>query len=129
MHNGFSTIGWRRLAAAVLLAFLFKAVIPAGYMPVAGGASGLPAMTLCVSGLPAGVVKTLALDRADVSAEPQALHCAFASLAGQSALLHTAMATLQGVLHAIHPQPSWPLRADFPSLVRGPPLGARAPPV
>ncbi len=129
MNYRFSTISWRRLAAAVLLAFLFKAMIPAGYMPVAAGPAGAPAMTLCISGLPAGVIKTLALNHADPSAEPQPLHCVFASLAGQAALPHAAMAALAQLFYAMHPQPAWPSSFDFPALVRGPPLGARAPPV
>ena len=129
MHDRFPTISRRRLAAAVLLAFLFKAMIPAGYMPVAVGAAGMPAMTLCISGLPPGVIKTLALDDADPSAEPQPLHCVFASLAGQAALPHAALAALPHFFYAMHPQPAWPSSFDFPSLVRGPPLGARAPPV
>ncbi|NYT79915.1 hypothetical protein H0A70_00145 [Alcaligenaceae bacterium] len=115
---------------ALLLVFLLRALVPAGYMPVLLFAGHSPALTvtLCVKGLPDRVIETLSLDTHHGHAEPQELDCAFGSAIGHAYTPPPA---------AIPPLPpavaSALLAVDLtasaePRRMPGPPLGSRAPP-
>lgn len=116
------------LSGVLLLVFLLRALIPAGYMPTPARAGAL-AMTLCITGLPASVMKTLALDPAGATSEPQALECAFAAAVSQAALLLAALAVAIAMFMVLRPAAFLWERLIAARLVRGPPLGSRAPPV
>ena len=126
----FSLLGtrWRTLTGVLLLVFLLRAMIPVGYMP-ASVQSGKLGMTLCITGLSANVVKILDLDKSQAHAEPQALDCAFGSAIGQTALLF--FGTVLFIIAAFdNARPiAWRVAIHaFQLVVRGPPLGSRAPP-
>lgn len=115
------------LARLILLAFLLRALIPAGYMP--GHGQGAPGMTLCVSGLPATVIQALSLDASDAHDEPPMLLCAFGASVGHLAMLVGALA-LVVMLLLTHWATSWRVMAQLcVQAVRGPPVGSRAPPI
>lgn len=124
----FSLLGsrWRTLTGVLLLVFLLRAMIPVGYMP-ASVQPGKLGMTLCITGLSANVVKILALDTSH--AEPQMLDCAFGSAISQAASLF--IGTVLFVIAAFdNARPiTWRVAIHaFQLVVRGPPLGSRAPP-
>ncbi|MBP6018437.1 MAG: hypothetical protein KA735_03015 [Burkholderiaceae bacterium] len=120
----------RTLTLSLALVFLLHALIPMGYMPAArqGQATAL-SLSMCVSGLSAATVRVLDLDSEPSSPEHTTLYCALASVLGHDGppvgpIVYLAIALFSGViLHSIGESsiPLW--------LVRGPPLGARAPPV
>lgn len=112
----------------LLLAFMLRAMIAAGYMP-ASAAPGDLGMTMCIHGLSAGTLKVLALHDTPISAEPRALDCAFGAVVVQPVLPVFAGLALAAVLTDVH-QALW--RAMAPAFTQpwqGPPLGARGPPL
>jgi hypothetical protein len=130
LRQRFLAMRLRTLTGVLLFVFLLRALIPSGYMPanVAGGVMALN-MTLCVTGLPAGVMKTLSLEAAGTTPEPQPMVCAFAATISQAVLL-LAAAVMAIAIFMIVSSAALPwTRVISTRLVRGPPLGSRAPPV
>jgi hypothetical protein len=83
-----SGTAWRAFSSVLLLVFLLRAAIPAGFMPARGdGQGGMPGMTFCIAGLPAGVSQSPTSGKSETPAEPQALHCIFSVATSQGALL------------------------------------------
>ncbi len=121
----------RTLTLALALVFLLHALIPMGYMPAPrqGQASAL-SLSLCVSGLSAATVQALDLGADQSSPEHTATpYCALASVLGHdgppvASIVYLSMALFSGVILPFTDERSISLW-----LVRGPPLGARAPPV
>ncbi|MEB2401329.1 MAG: hypothetical protein OZ927_17475 [Alcaligenaceae bacterium] len=127
-----SMAGGRQIGLkALLLAFLLRALVPAGYMPVflfAGHAAPALTVTLCVKGLPGSVIETLALDTQHGHAEPQDLDCAFGSAVGHAYTPPPAAAAfLLPDLVSEAPPPA-PAGEAGSRRTPGPPLGSRAPP-
>lgn len=119
---------WRAFSGLLLLVFLLRAMIAVGYMPGIASPSGGLSMTLCVKGLPTSVVKLLALEHPQDHAEPQMLDCAFGFAVSQAALPFTATALITIVSNLTQPI-AWRVAIHaFQLVVRGPPLGSRAPP-
>lgn len=120
---------WRAFSGVLLLVFLLRAMIAVGYMPGAAHQSGGLGMTLCVKGLPASAVKLLALEHPQDHTEPQMPDCAFGVAVSQAALPFTATAFIATVSDLPRPI-AWRVAIHaFQLVVRGPPLGSRAPPV
>jgi hypothetical protein len=120
---------WRALSSALLLAFLLRAVIPAGFMPAqANGQAGFAGMTFCIAGLPAAAAQSAAPGKSDTPAEPQALHCIFNVATSQGALLLAPPALIPAVIYLVRTVSIRPAAVADESKVKGPPLGARAPP-
>ncbi|NYT43841.1 hypothetical protein H0A64_03245 [Alcaligenaceae bacterium] len=128
-NKSFSAGARRSFAMVLMLLFLLRAFIPMGYMPAhAAGSGALLTMTLCVKGLPSGVIKTLALDGSNQQAEPPALQCAFGAATDQSILLLAAMGLVIALFYVAG---RLLLRRAPPGLryvLLGPPIGSRAPP-
>ncbi|RTZ40046.1 hypothetical protein EKL30_17490 [Candidimonas sp. SYP-B2681] len=125
----FSATYWRALSGVLLLVYLVRAVIPAGYMPahflVKGGS--LPGMTICVQGLSASTKRILALEEKRQT-EPQMLDCAVGFVTSQAALSFTAAPAFISVVADLQ-FALWLTAVETVQLaVRGPPLGSRAPP-
>lgn len=115
------------LTRLILLAFLLRALIPAGYMP--GNGQGAAGMTLCASGLPTAVVQALSLDTSGAHDEHHVLPCAFGVSASQVALLMGALALLVMLALAHWVTPWRAIYHVFVHAVHGPPVGSRAPPI
>ncbi len=120
----------RAFSVALLLVFLARALIPMGYMPaLKQGQHPTFALSFCVTGLSAATVQALALDTGQGQAEHPTHHCAFSSALGNSGppsdpIAFSPFALFSGL--------TLPVIRDVAAsiwLVRGPPLGARAPPV
>jgi len=120
---------WRIFAGVLLLAFVLRAMIAVGYMPTPASEGGRFGMTLCVQGLSASALKILALDDTPVSVEPQALDCAFRAAIAQAVLPLSPGVSIAALLNDIH-LAIWRAAAPaFARVWRGPPLGARGPPL
>lgn len=114
-------------ARLILLAFLLRALIPAGYMP--GHGQGALGMTLCVSGLPTTVIQALSLDTSGAHDEPPMLLCAFGASVSPLAMLMGALVLMVMLVLAQWIVP-WRAVVQFcVQAVRGPPVGSRAPPI
>ncbi|NYT64088.1 hypothetical protein H0A66_17360 [Alcaligenaceae bacterium] len=119
---------WRAFSGALLLVFLLRAMIAVGYMPSAAPQSGRLGMTLCVNGLSASVVKLLALEHPQDHAEPQMPDCVFGWAVSQTALSFSTIAFIAVTFSRARPT-AWRVAIHaFQLVVRGPPLGSRAPP-
>lgn len=120
----------RAFSVALLLVFLVRALIPMGYMPAFNqGQHPTFALSFCVTGLTAATVQALALDTDQGQTEHPTHHCAFSSALGNSGpptvpIIFSPFALFSGL--------TLPVLRDVATLiwlVRGPPLGSRAPPV
>lgn len=119
----------RTFSLVLGLVFLFRAMIPIGYMPDAkSGASSVFSLSLCITGLSAATVHALALDTGSPQTEPPVLHCAFT-------LANSDPPPLPALINYLHLLPVvglarfvQPDSARMSWLISGPPLGARAPP-
>lgn len=122
---------WQMGLKALLLAFLLRAMVPVGYMPVFFFAGHAPALTitLCVKGLPDHVVQTLSLDTHDHHAEPQQLDCAFGAATAHAHAPPPSAVSLPAQAPAFVVPLSRAAHAAHPRRSTGPPLGPRAPPL
>lgn len=124
-----SGAAWRAFSSVLLLVFLLRAAIPAGFMPARGdGQGGMPGMTFCIAGLPAGVAQSPTSGKSETPAEPQALHCIFSVVTSQGALLLAAPSLMPAIVYLVRAISTKPAALAKEGKVRGPPLGARAPP-
>lgn len=129
MRTALSGTRLRAFSGVLLLVFLLRAMIAVGYMPGTAPVSGGPSMTFCVTGLSANVVKLLALEYPQDHAEPQMPDCAFGCAIGLALLPFAAMAIVFPLFSTPRPI-AWRVAIHaFQLVVRGPPLGSRAPPV
>lgn len=120
---------WQALICLTVIAFLCRAVIPAGYMPERGGAGAHSfAMTLCLGGGGTTIMQvSLAGDDTDDAGAPDCPYglCVTQKLLPDHPMLMLAgVALFQGVLPAASRNHAAP---PLPAL--GPPLGSRAPPL
>ncbi|PLC50297.1 hypothetical protein CR159_07485 [Pollutimonas subterranea] len=121
---------WRIFAGVLLLAFVLRAMIAVGYMPTPASAEGGRfGMTLCVQGLSASALKILALDDTPVSVEPQALDCAFGAAIAPAVLPLSPDVSIAAPLNDIYVAIWRGAAPAFAQAWRGPPLGARGPPL
>lgn len=121
---------WRTLSGLLLLAFLLRAFIPVGYMPLhaAGQAGGL-SITLCITGLSQTVLKALALDQSHQQGTDSYLgECAFGTAASSPALPFAPTLFWLPIFSGIPAYIALAAADQAPMVVRGPPLGSRAPP-
>ncbi|MGP1614648.1 MAG: hypothetical protein ACTS5Y_06270 [Pollutimonas bauzanensis] len=121
---------WRILSGALMLAFLLRAMIPAGYMPAQSyAAPGPSGLTFCVKGLPASIANILAGDKSPIPATTPMPDCVFGIVAGQAVLPFAPIAFIVAASDPLRPA-IWRVAIHaFQLAVRGPPLGSRAPPV
>lgn len=130
IHLPFLSFCPRTLPWVLLCVSLLRAMIPAGYMPAPAAAQpGTLSMTLCIRGLPAGIVKKLALEQSPSQAESHMLDCAFGFVASQSVLPVAVISFIAEVLASAQPVERRAAIRAFHWTVRGPPLGSRAPPI
>lgn len=122
---------WQILFCLTFVAFLCRAVIPAGYMPDASSArDDKLAITFCTAG---GGVSVLKLDLSaseDSSSDEHAgLHeCPYGLVVSQAALLGQDAPVLAGmIVYRPLELPPGNLTQPLPSIL-GPPFGSRAPP-
>lgn len=125
---------WRTFSGLLLAVFLLRVWIPAGYMPVSSISvpdGQVLSLSLCTSGLAPHVIKSLALDQPGSSPSSHDLApwvCAYGVAVGQLAL-PTSFAALQmpGAITAVARAGPFVV-AGSSNVIRGPPLGPRAPP-
>lgn len=122
---------YQALRGLLLLMFMLRAAIPAGYMPVhAPDRPGALSMSLCVSGLSTTVIQLLALDHGNGhTPQPHELDCVFGAVAGPGDILVGGPAPAYILALVVRYLMVWaPAPVVFAADVRGPPLGPRAPP-
>ncbi|MFW7341529.1 hypothetical protein V0R37_08275 [Pollutimonas sp. H1-120] len=120
---------WRAFSGVLLLVFLLRAVIPSGFMPAqANGQAGIPGMTFCIAGLPAGVAQNAVPRKSNAPTEAPILHCVFSAAASQAVLPLAAPALTPAVFYLAYAIFIMPAAMVQAHIVRGPPLGSRAPP-
>lgn len=118
---------WRAFSGVLLLVFLLRAVIPSGFMPAqANGQAGILGMTFCIAGLPASV-NAISRNPDTPSGTPMPT-CVFSATASQAVLPHAPPALTPAVFYLVHAIFIMPAALVPAHVVRGPPLGSRAPP-
>lgn len=125
----FCSTSQRGFLAVFLLVFMVRAMIPAGYMPVAQHErfSGF-ALSLCITGLSPAAIQTLSLDDGAALTEHPEHSCVFGSVLGSGGP-PTEPQDLQWPMAMVAVAVAMPQVAALPAwVVRGPPLGSRAPP-
>jgi len=128
--KGSSKRAWQILLCLTLLALLFRAVFPAGYMPrPSGPGNGILTLALCaphegITLMPAG----LGDDPPEPDHDGAAQACPFCTVVSQAIMPGAAMLELAA---EIAPAATLTLPdgvKPLPALIAGPPLGPRAPP-
>lgn len=123
---------WQVLFCLAILSFLYRAVIPMGYMPdVSGGRDGKFSISLCTTG---GGASALLMDWDGQSGQPSPgdhfdnQSCPFGIVVSQAVMPSQEPPALVG--NVAHHPVSLPHRnqAQPPLPALGPPLGSRAPP-
>lgn len=118
---------WRAFSGVLLLVFLLRAVIPSGYMPAqANGQADILGMTFCIAGLPASV--NAISRKPDTPPGAPMPNCVFSATASQAVLPLAAPALMPAVFYLVHAIFIMPAALAPAHVVRGPPLGSRAPP-
>jgi hypothetical protein len=116
----------------MLVAFLFRALVPAGYMPVAHAAPGAGHLAFCMGAEEGGVAFSHLVDDLTHPADGHrhaAQGCPFFVAASHAALpAHTGVA-VAGLATRYLPLALLRVRAVVVGTVAGPPLGSHAPPL
>ncbi|HWK71031.1 MAG TPA: hypothetical protein VNS29_09365 [Burkholderiaceae bacterium] len=120
---------WRAFSGVLLIMFLLRALIPAGFMPApASSQAGIPGLTYCISGLPGSAAQSPASRKPGADTEPQISHCIFSIATGQAAMLLAALMLAPAIFYLVRAVFTGTARNARAHIVRGPPLGSRAPP-
>jgi hypothetical protein len=123
---------WQILFCLTFVSFLYRSVVPVGYMPdVSAAGDGRFALTFCTTGGSTGIQKLDLLDQSGKASPDEGLNsqsCPFGMVASQALIPAQAAPVLAGaVFHRplllAHSSKALP---PLPAL--GPPLGPRAPP-
>lgn len=123
---------WQGLLCLTVIAFLCRAIIPAGYMPEQRGDAGhVFAMTLCLGGGGTAVMLTdLSGDDGGPEESRAQAECPYGFWSGYKSLPGHPALMLVGIAHLLSVVPTFTRSHALPPLpALGPPLGSRAPPL